>query len=1132
MREPSSTPSGTDPDALWRRWRESGDPSALGALFDATAPELFGVALHLCRDPARAEDALQETFLAALEAPDRHDAERRVVPWLVGILRNKLHEVRRFSARAPDPARVGRPAPAGDPVLDAANAEEEERIRRALAELPEPYREVAMLRWRHGLEPAEIAELKRMAPGTVRSLLHRALERLRRTLVALPSLLFGGRDGAAPRGLDAVRGAVIAGAPGAAVAAGSAVVLGGIVMAKKSLAAAVIAVVVLATAGVGVWSATRPDAAAPPDGPVVGRAGPAAPSSPPTAAPAAAETPPAEPAAPEIPPPVDLSKCDRDLDLFGVVVDSKDTPVPGARLSLFEYPLRRGGILTDGLGYWKERPGPHCLSSTDGSFAFRLRRGHLTHLRATKPGVAEAVLSDCQAGERVRIVLEPPARLVVRARDAGGAAVSGVRVRVSASYKVYFTLFNREGVTDPSGACVFEGLPPGPARLHDIEHATLAVKTRPRVELPAGGEVEVEILLQEGRTVHGTVKDADSEAPIEGARVGTYFLFSRPVFTGKDGAFEYPGWIGGDMANLHAVAPGWGRASMEVPADGTVDFRLHRGDQATGRCLGADGAPVPDTVVCAMGHQRDGGREELDTVTSATDPAGRFHVAGLRRDLPHTLVVMAPGHGRFLLDFVPRSGSSGTIDLGDLRLPAAHRIEGRVLGPGGRPVPDARVRLVGANRDRDRLLPEGHKSLQSFYGNNETRRTDDLGRFRFPDISSGRYELFASVEGHTEIRGAVALAEGKDALGVELGVTATEDAHTLVVLVVDEAGAPLPGIRVEAEQAEGSAMKETGPGGRAELESLKAGRVSVSAWDSGVDRPSRYLRSSEDTRLPREEPVRLVLRSASGVSGTVVGPDGKPLGGLMVYATDDLEKRQPRWAALSDSEGRFALKVPPGVPLVVHLPTTQSGDGREPYRGEISDVVAPAEGLLLRASKLRTDVSLTVELQDENGAAVDEGTVMAMAPPQFPHAIVDASGRVTLQGLPEEAIDVMVQRPAAPKHRVWSEAVPPATTRVVPGGAVVVLRFRKGVPLRGRVVDEQGNPVAGGSVVAQTQDYASTWVPTEADGSFSVLVLPGERIRHLAAEKRFADGKILRVEHKEFDPAAGEVILKVAPYKE
>src|SRR6185295_16879021 len=52
----------------------------------------------------------------------------------------------------------------------AAKAEEIERVHRALDELPETYREVAILRWRYGMEPAAIAHARGVAPGTVRSL--------------------------------------------------------------------------------------------------------------------------------------------------------------------------------------------------------------------------------------------------------------------------------------------------------------------------------------------------------------------------------------------------------------------------------------------------------------------------------------------------------------------------------------------------------------------------------------------------------------------------------------------------------------------------------------------------------------------------------------------------------------------------------------------------------------------------------------------------------------------------------------------------------------------------------------------------------------------------------------------------
>src|SRR5437764_15250275 len=83
------------PETLVARYRASGDARALAALFDATAPALFRVALSLAHDAATAEDALQETYLAALEHLDTYDDARPVVPWLVGILRMLLNRPRR-----------------------------------------------------------------------------------------------------------------------------------------------------------------------------------------------------------------------------------------------------------------------------------------------------------------------------------------------------------------------------------------------------------------------------------------------------------------------------------------------------------------------------------------------------------------------------------------------------------------------------------------------------------------------------------------------------------------------------------------------------------------------------------------------------------------------------------------------------------------------------------------------------------------------------------------------------------------------------------------------------------------------------------------------------------------------------
>ena len=152
---------------------------ALAAVFDATAAEVLRVAHHLARDPATAEDLLQRTFLTAIEAASSWDRRRRLVPWLLGILGNHAKEAARRASRAVDPARLA-PTEVPSPEAAAATREALAHVDRALDALPDPARSVLILRYRHGLEPAAIALALGLAPATVRSHLHRGVERLRR----------------------------------------------------------------------------------------------------------------------------------------------------------------------------------------------------------------------------------------------------------------------------------------------------------------------------------------------------------------------------------------------------------------------------------------------------------------------------------------------------------------------------------------------------------------------------------------------------------------------------------------------------------------------------------------------------------------------------------------------------------------------------------------------------------------------------------------------------------------------------------------------------------------------------------------------------------------------------------------
>lgn len=205
-------------DKLFERYRRRGDAAALAKVFDATAPELFRLAQHLVRDPLEAEDVLQETFVTAIDAAERWDSARPLVPWLTGILARKASEARRRARRSLEPERLTERAEE-DPAELAADSELSRAILEAIDALPELYRAVLRRHLLDGSKPAEIARDLGRAPGTVRMQLHRGLEQLRKSLPA--SFAAGAALSAlAPRGLSAVREAVLAHAASVGVAAG------------------------------------------------------------------------------------------------------------------------------------------------------------------------------------------------------------------------------------------------------------------------------------------------------------------------------------------------------------------------------------------------------------------------------------------------------------------------------------------------------------------------------------------------------------------------------------------------------------------------------------------------------------------------------------------------------------------------------------------------------------------------------------------------------------------------------------------------------------------------------------------------------------------------------------------------
>ncbi len=133
-----------------------GDNASFRKLYERYAPAVLGFLVHRLRDHALAEDALQETWVKAHRALDAFDTKRRFGPWISTIAENVAIDAFRRRAKR-ESALHENLAQEGDPVRVVVEREREEIVRAALKVLPEPAREILLLRYRHGRTQAEVA---------------------------------------------------------------------------------------------------------------------------------------------------------------------------------------------------------------------------------------------------------------------------------------------------------------------------------------------------------------------------------------------------------------------------------------------------------------------------------------------------------------------------------------------------------------------------------------------------------------------------------------------------------------------------------------------------------------------------------------------------------------------------------------------------------------------------------------------------------------------------------------------------------------------------------------------------------------------------------------------------------------
>jgi len=161
-----------------------GDEAALAELYDRYGRSAYALAVRILRDPALAEDAVQDAFLAAWRTAAAFDPKRgKASTWLITLVhRRSVDVVRREDRRRAAPLDDV-PVPSGDSTDETAEIREERRaVQAALAELGEAEREALELAYYGGLSQSEIAERLGVPLGTIKSRMFGGLAKLRDAL--------------------------------------------------------------------------------------------------------------------------------------------------------------------------------------------------------------------------------------------------------------------------------------------------------------------------------------------------------------------------------------------------------------------------------------------------------------------------------------------------------------------------------------------------------------------------------------------------------------------------------------------------------------------------------------------------------------------------------------------------------------------------------------------------------------------------------------------------------------------------------------------------------------------------------------------------------------------------------------
>jgi RNA polymerase sigma factor (sigma-70 family) len=170
------------------RFAVSRNSADMEPLFLFYQKEMYNFACRFLRNAEDAEDAVQAAFMALLHRAGEPVQITSLRGWVLGFVRKTcLMKSREEARRSRREEKAGREQWSGKMNETTQNAAERELaavVLKVVQDLPLKYREPVLICYYHGFSPKEAAQVMNQPEGTVRSLLSRALAKVRATLEA------------------------------------------------------------------------------------------------------------------------------------------------------------------------------------------------------------------------------------------------------------------------------------------------------------------------------------------------------------------------------------------------------------------------------------------------------------------------------------------------------------------------------------------------------------------------------------------------------------------------------------------------------------------------------------------------------------------------------------------------------------------------------------------------------------------------------------------------------------------------------------------------------------------------------------------------------------------------------------